>query len=177
MSFKVRLRLKLNVKTEISLCMAIMLDHPWQSLYTQYYCLIHVPVVQINTPHFQYKRVTLRSEGGREGRRGGGREGERREGERREGERREGEVEGRREGGREGGRKEGERERERGGGVKEEGSGDTTVFKTSIAPVTSAVSTSISTHTGRPGSGILPSSDLFSSLETCLSSTIDRLNW
>ena len=32
-----RLRLKLKVKTEISLCMAIMLDHPWQSLYTQYY--------------------------------------------------------------------------------------------------------------------------------------------
>ena len=93
-------------------------------------------------------------------------------------------MEGRREGGRgvgkEGGReggKEGERERERGEGVKEEGSGDTTVFKTSIAPVTSAVSISISTHTGRPGSGILPSSDLFSSLETCLSSTIDRLNW
>ena len=61
--------------------------------------------------------------------------------------------------------------------MKEEGSGDTTVFKTSIAPVTSAVSISISTHTGRPGSGNLPSSDLFSSLETCLSSTIDRLNW
>ena len=37
MSFKVRLRLKLKVKTEISLYMAIMLDHPWQSLHTQYY--------------------------------------------------------------------------------------------------------------------------------------------
>ena len=28
--------LHLKVKTEISLCMAIMLDQPWQSLYTQY---------------------------------------------------------------------------------------------------------------------------------------------
>ena len=37
MSLKDRLRLKLKVKTEISLCMAIMLDNPWQSLYTQYY--------------------------------------------------------------------------------------------------------------------------------------------
>ena len=37
MSLEDRLRLKLKVKTEISLCMAIMLDHPWQSLYTQYY--------------------------------------------------------------------------------------------------------------------------------------------
>ena len=34
MSLEDRLRLKLKV---ISLCMAIMLDHPWQSLYTQYY--------------------------------------------------------------------------------------------------------------------------------------------
>ena len=33
MSLEDRLRLKLKVKT---LCMAIMLDHPWQSLYTQY---------------------------------------------------------------------------------------------------------------------------------------------
>ena len=32
-----QMRLKLKVKTNISLCMAIMLDHPWQSLYTQYY--------------------------------------------------------------------------------------------------------------------------------------------
>ena len=30
MSLEDRLRLKLKVKTEISLCMAIMLDHPWQ---------------------------------------------------------------------------------------------------------------------------------------------------
>ena len=30
-SLKDRLRLKLKVKTEISLCMAIMLDNPWQS--------------------------------------------------------------------------------------------------------------------------------------------------
>ena len=30
-------RLKLKVKTKISLCMAITLDNPWQSLYTQYY--------------------------------------------------------------------------------------------------------------------------------------------
>ena len=37
MSLKDRLRLKLKVKTQISLCMAIMLDNPWQSLYTQYY--------------------------------------------------------------------------------------------------------------------------------------------
>ena len=37
MSLEDRWRLKLKVKTEISLCMAIMLDHPWQSLYTQYY--------------------------------------------------------------------------------------------------------------------------------------------
>ena len=37
MSLEDRLRLKLKVKTNISLCMAIMLDHPWQSLYTQYY--------------------------------------------------------------------------------------------------------------------------------------------
>ena len=37
MSLEDRLRLKLKVKTEISLCMAIMLDHPWQSLFTQYY--------------------------------------------------------------------------------------------------------------------------------------------
>ena len=35
MSLEDRLRLKL--KTEISLHMAIMLEHPWQSLYTQYY--------------------------------------------------------------------------------------------------------------------------------------------
>ena len=34
MSLKDRLRLKLKVKTQISLCMAIMLDNPWQSLYT-----------------------------------------------------------------------------------------------------------------------------------------------
>ena len=34
MSLEDRLRLKLKVKTN---CMAIMLDHPWQSLYTQYY--------------------------------------------------------------------------------------------------------------------------------------------
>ena len=33
MSLEDRLRLKLKVKTNISLCMAIMLDHPWQSLY------------------------------------------------------------------------------------------------------------------------------------------------
>ena len=33
MSLKDRLRLKLKVKT---LCMAILLDNPWQSLYTQY---------------------------------------------------------------------------------------------------------------------------------------------
>ena len=32
-----RLRLKLKVKT---FCMAIMLDHTWQSLYTQYYCTV-----------------------------------------------------------------------------------------------------------------------------------------
>ena len=32
-----QIELKLKVKTEISLCMAIMLDHPWQSLYTHYY--------------------------------------------------------------------------------------------------------------------------------------------
>ena len=30
-----QIELKLKVKT---VCMAIMLDHPWQSLYTQYYC-------------------------------------------------------------------------------------------------------------------------------------------
>ena len=36
MSLEDRLRLKLKVKTEISLCMATMLDHPRQSLYTQY---------------------------------------------------------------------------------------------------------------------------------------------
>ena len=36
MSLEERLRLKPKVKTEISLCMAIMPDHPWQSLYTQY---------------------------------------------------------------------------------------------------------------------------------------------
>ena len=30
-------KLKNVKKTEISSCMAIMLDHPWQSLYTQYY--------------------------------------------------------------------------------------------------------------------------------------------
>ena len=41
---------------------------------------------------------------------------------------------------------------------------------------TSAVSISISTDTGWPGSGSLPSRDRFSSLETCLSSGIDRLN-
>ena len=34
MSLKDRLRLKLKVKTKRSLCMAIMLDNPWQSLYT-----------------------------------------------------------------------------------------------------------------------------------------------
>ena len=28
---------RLRLKTNISLCMAIMLDHPWQSVYTQYY--------------------------------------------------------------------------------------------------------------------------------------------
>ena len=43
-SLKDRLRLKLKVKTEISLCMAIMLDRPWQSLYTQYYLTISTPV-------------------------------------------------------------------------------------------------------------------------------------
>ena len=37
MSLKDWLRLKLKVKTKISLCMAIMLDNPWQSLYTRYY--------------------------------------------------------------------------------------------------------------------------------------------
>ena len=31
MSLEDRLRLNLKVKTEISLCMAIMRDHPWQS--------------------------------------------------------------------------------------------------------------------------------------------------
>ena len=31
------LRRQIETETEISLCMAIMLDHPWQSLYTQYY--------------------------------------------------------------------------------------------------------------------------------------------
>ena len=30
------LRRQIETETEISLCMAIMLDHPWQSLYTQY---------------------------------------------------------------------------------------------------------------------------------------------
>ena len=42
---------------------------------------------------------------------------------------------------------------------------------------TSAVSMRISTQTGCPGCGSLPSRDLFSSLDTCLSSTMDRLNW
>ena len=36
MSLEDRLRLKLKVKTNISLCMPIMLDHPCQSLHTQY---------------------------------------------------------------------------------------------------------------------------------------------
>ena len=31
------LRGQIEIETESSLCMAIMLDHPWQSLYTQYY--------------------------------------------------------------------------------------------------------------------------------------------
>ena len=37
------LRRQIKIETEsgkISLCMAIMLDHPWQSLYTQYYCTV-----------------------------------------------------------------------------------------------------------------------------------------
>ena len=32
-----QIELKLKVKTEISLCMAIMQNNPWPSLYTQYY--------------------------------------------------------------------------------------------------------------------------------------------
>ena len=32
-----QIELKLNVKTEISICMAIMQNHPLPSLYTQYY--------------------------------------------------------------------------------------------------------------------------------------------
>ena len=32
-----QIELKLKVKTEISLCMAIMQNHPLPSLYTQYY--------------------------------------------------------------------------------------------------------------------------------------------
>ena len=31
-----QIELKLNVKTEISLYITVMLDHPWQSLYTKY---------------------------------------------------------------------------------------------------------------------------------------------
>ena len=49
MSLEDRLRLKLKVKTNISLCMPIiiMLDHPWQSLYTQYYRTVIPPTVTI----------------------------------------------------------------------------------------------------------------------------------
>ena len=32
-----QIELKLKMKTEISLCMAILLDHPWQLLHAQYY--------------------------------------------------------------------------------------------------------------------------------------------
>ena len=39
MSLEDRLRLKLKVKTEISLCMTRMLDHPWQSRVLPY-CVI-----------------------------------------------------------------------------------------------------------------------------------------
>ena len=40
-----QIELKLKVKTEISLCMAIMQNHPLPSLYTQYYiayCVIGI---------------------------------------------------------------------------------------------------------------------------------------
>ena len=33
---KRQIEIETEVKTQISLCMAIMLDNPWQSLYTQY---------------------------------------------------------------------------------------------------------------------------------------------
>ena len=32
-----QIEIETESKNNISLCMAIMLDHPWQSLYTQYY--------------------------------------------------------------------------------------------------------------------------------------------
>ena len=35
-----QIELKLKVKTEISLCMAIMQNNPLPSLYTQYYCTV-----------------------------------------------------------------------------------------------------------------------------------------
>ena len=35
-----QIELKLKVKSEISLCMAIMQNHPLPSLYTQYYCTV-----------------------------------------------------------------------------------------------------------------------------------------
>ena len=37
---KSQIGLKLKVKTEISLCMAIMQNNPLPSLYTQYYCTV-----------------------------------------------------------------------------------------------------------------------------------------
>ena len=46
MSLKDGLRLKLKVKTKISLCMPIMLDHPWQSstIYIPYCVIALFPI-------------------------------------------------------------------------------------------------------------------------------------
>ena len=50
------LRRQIEIETESEdLCMAIMLDHPWQSLYTQYYYtdeLLYGYLIRVSVPGY-----------------------------------------------------------------------------------------------------------------------------